>query len=98
MPGLNLHFDIFHLAVYLLVALAWFGLCLLLAFNSKHLVRQRIRIGRWAVPVLGVLVSGGLLLLDVLVFLDRDGLLLVLLMLLGVGIPAWGIWRILRPR
>ena len=98
MPGFHFHFDIFHLAVYLVVALAWFCLCLLLAFHSKRLARQRLYLGGWGVPLSGVLLIGGLLLLDVLVFLDRDGLLLLALMLVGVGVAALGIWRILRLR
>ncbi|WP_175651567.1 hypothetical protein [Pseudomonas sp. Marseille-P9899] len=91
MPVLKLSYDVYHLGVYLAAALMWLFLCLLLAFNSRLIFRQPRTVGQWGAPVLAVLVSFGLLLLDVLIFLDRSGMLLALLFA-GFGAPALAIW------
>lgn len=93
MPVLKLHFDIYHLAVYLAAILFWSCLCLLLAFNARLLFRRQDGYLHWLVPGLAVFVSGCLLLLDVTFFLDRAGMLLALL-LLGIGVPALAIWSV----
>ncbi|WP_095157022.1 hypothetical protein [Pseudomonas sp. Irchel 3E13] len=87
MSVLKLSYDVYHLGVYLAAALMW----LLLAFNSRLIFRRPRTLGQWGVPALAVLVSLGLLLLDVLIFLDRSGMLLALLFA-GFGAPALAIW------
>lgn len=41
MPVLKLSYDVYHLGVYLAAALMWLFLCLLLAFNSRLILRDR---------------------------------------------------------
>lgn len=93
MPVLKLSYDVYHLGVYLAAALMWLFLCLLLAFNARLIFRQPRMLGHWGAPVLAVLVSLGLLLLDVLIFVDRSGMLLALLFA-GFGAPALAIWGV----
>lgn len=93
MPVWKLSFDIYHLAFYLAAILFWLCLCLLFAFNSRLLFHARHGYLHWLVPGLAVFVSGSLLLLDVIFFFDRAGMLVALL-LLGFGVPAAAIWSV----
>lgn len=93
MPVWKLSFDVYHLAVYLAATLMWFFLCLLLAFNARRLFHGQHAQLHWLVSGLAVFGSGCLLLLDVIFFFDRAGMLMALL-LLGLGVPALAIWRV----
>lgn len=83
-----LGFDVYHLGLYLLIASLWLALCLVLAFNAHRLFP---RWGVWSgalAPLLAISISAGLLVLDVIVFLDRSftlGLLLLIGLLLPIG-------------
>lgn len=81
-----LGFDVYHLGLYLLIASFWLALCLVLAFNA-HLLFPRW--GAWSsafAPLMAIVISAGLLVLDVIVFFDRT-FTLGLLVLIGLFLP-----------
>lgn len=95
MPVWELHYDIYHLGVYLVVAVMWLLFCLFVAFNAHLVFPRRLIWARWAAPVMASVTGFGLLLLDVLVFYGGGTMLLVLL-LSGLGVPALAMWGLRR--
>ncbi|PWB33128.1 hypothetical protein DCO48_10715 [Pseudomonas sp. SDI] len=87
MFGQTLVYGVYHLAIYLLAALTWLGLCLAFLFNAHLLAPRLAQLGRYLAPTCALLICLGLLALDIWALYGHETVEYALLSF-GIALPA----------
>lgn len=87
MPFKALTYDVFHLGLYIVAALAWTALCVLVLLNTRRHMPGVSNVSSLATGAIGVVVCLGFLVADVLRLVEGH-IVLFGLLIMGVIAPS----------